>query len=105
MSVYTTIWDGSQWATRGGKYPVNYKFAPFVASMGGIQMEGCVVNGKECSRSSLSSLDPVEGQQFAKLSNQQITGLQWARKKHMFYSYCQDRSRYKVVLPECNANK
>lgn len=68
-------------------------------------MEGCVVNGKECSRSSLSSLDPVEGQQFAKLSNQQITGLQWARKKHMFYSYCQDRSRYKVVLPECNANK
>ncbi|GJW23314.1 probable xyloglucan endotransglucosylase/hydrolase protein 33, partial [Tanacetum coccineum] len=34
MSLYTTIWDASEWATNGGKYPVNYKYAPFVASLG-----------------------------------------------------------------------
>ncbi|XP_057774612.1 probable xyloglucan endotransglucosylase/hydrolase protein 33 [Salvia miltiorrhiza] len=106
MSVYATIWDGSQWATRGGKYPVDYKYAPFVASMGGIQMEGCIFNTKDmaplCSRSSLSSLDPVDGERFAKLSSQQTRGLEWARGKHMFYSYCQDKSRYKVMPPECN---
>ncbi|XP_047947416.1 probable xyloglucan endotransglucosylase/hydrolase protein 33 [Salvia hispanica] len=39
MSVYATIWDGSQWATRAGKYPLDYKYA----SMGGIQMEGCIL--------------------------------------------------------------
>ncbi|KAL0421350.1 UNVERIFIED_CONTAM: putative xyloglucan endotransglucosylase/hydrolase protein 33 [Sesamum latifolium] len=107
MSVYTTIWDGSEWATHGGKYPVDYKFAPFVASMKGIEMEGCVFNQKgiapSCSRSSLSSLDPVDGEEFAKLSSQQIMGLNWARGKHMFYSYCQDKSRYKVMPPECSA--
>lgn len=107
MSVYATIWDGSQWATRGGKYPVNYKYAPFVASMGGVEMEGCILSQKDmapsCSRSSPSSLDPVDGERFAKLSSQQITGLEWARGKHMFYSYCQDKSRYKVLPPECNA--
>ncbi|KAJ8476294.1 hypothetical protein OPV22_020021 [Ensete ventricosum] len=28
MSLYATIWDGSTWATSGGRYKVNYKFAP-----------------------------------------------------------------------------
>lgn len=112
MSVYATIWDGSEWATHGGKYPVDYKFAPFVISMRGIEMEGCISNQKaigptspsSCSRSSPSSLDPVDGEQFAKLSSQQVAGLDWSRRKHMFYSYCQDKSRYKVMPPECNGN-
>ncbi|GER32254.1 xyloglucan endotransglucosylase/hydrolase protein [Striga asiatica] len=107
MSIHTTIWDGSEWATHGGKYPVNYKFAPFVVSETRIQMEGCIANkittSSSCSRSSLSSLDPVDGERFAKLSSQQKTGLDWARRKHMFYSYCQDKPRYKVMPQECNA--
>jgi xyloglucan:xyloglucosyl transferase len=107
MSVYSTIWDGSEWATRGGKYPVNYKFAPFVASFGAMEMEGCIMHEKNsttlCSKSGLSSLDPIEGQDFTKLSEQQITGLKWARGRRMFYSYCKDTSRYKVLPPECNA--
>ncbi|XP_051148395.1 probable xyloglucan endotransglucosylase/hydrolase protein 33 isoform X2 [Andrographis paniculata] len=109
MSVHATIWDGSEWATHGGKYPVDYKFAPFTISMKGIEMEGCVMNNNKsiskdsvCSRNSLSSLDPVDGEQFAKLSSQQMAGLGWARGKHMFYSYCQDKSRYKVLPPECS---
>ncbi|KAK4423820.1 putative xyloglucan endotransglucosylase/hydrolase protein 33 [Sesamum alatum] len=107
MSVYTTIWDGSEWATHGGKYPVNYKFAPFCGiNERELRMEGCVSNQRaSCSRSSLSSLDPVDGEQFAKLSSQQMTGLDWARRKHMFYSYCQDKNRYKVLPPECNAKQ
>ncbi|KAI3729025.1 hypothetical protein L6452_17671 [Arctium lappa] len=42
MSLYATIWDGSKWATKGGKYPTNYKYAPFVASFGELKIEGCV---------------------------------------------------------------
>lgn len=107
MSLYATIWDGSEWATRGGKYPVNYKYAPFVASLGELEMEGCVMQDKDsappCSKSSLSSLDPVEGEQFAKLSKHQSEGLDWARRKHMFYSYCKDTARYKVLPAECHA--
>ncbi|XP_051122480.1 probable xyloglucan endotransglucosylase/hydrolase protein 33 [Andrographis paniculata] len=106
MSVYTTIWDGSEWATHGGKYPVDYKYAPFVASMRGIEMEGCVWNQKNhthllCSRRTLSSLDPVGGEQFAKLSSRQRAGMEWARRNHMFYSYCQDKKRYRVLPLEC----
>ncbi|XP_057493459.1 probable xyloglucan endotransglucosylase/hydrolase protein 33 [Actinidia eriantha] len=110
MSVYATIWDASEWATHGGKYPVNYQYGPFVVSLGEMEMEGCVWQQPKdssaaatasCSRSGLSSFDPVEGQEFAKLSQEQINGLEWARKKLMFYSYCKDTSRYKVLPPEC----
>lgn len=42
MAVYATIWDASDWATHGGKYPVNYKYAPFTASLGQMEMAGCI---------------------------------------------------------------
>lgn len=107
MSVYVTIWDGSKWATHGGKYPVNYNYGPFVASLQGIEMEGCFLQQKDsggaCSRSSVSSLDPIDGQEFAKLSQLQTAGLEWARRKHMYYSYCQDTARYKTLPLECTS--
>lgn len=106
MSLYATIWDGSEWATHGGKYPVNYKYAPFVASLAEMEMSGCISNPTatsvpSCSKSNPSSLDPVDGQEFAKLSQQQVAAMDWARRKLMFYSYCKDTSRFKVLPPEC----
>ncbi|XAR65055.1 Xyloglucan:xyloglucosyl transferase, partial [Bertholletia excelsa] len=104
MSVYATIWDGSDWATHGGKYPVNYKYSPFVASFGGMEMEGCIQHPTiSCSRRSRSRSDPVRGQEFFKLSPEQINALKWARKNLLFYSYCRDTNRYKVLPPECKA--
>ncbi|CAL5338344.1 unnamed protein product [Camellia sinensis] len=111
MSVYATIWDASEWATHGGKYPVNYQYAPFVASFWEMEMEGCILQhptadsaATSCSWRGFLSLDPVDGEEFAKLSQEQINGLEWARRKFMFYSYCKDTSRYKVLPPECHAN-
>lgn len=105
MSVYATIWDGSEWATHGGKYPVNYKYAPFVVSFANVEMSGCIWNPtaqvSSCSKAGTSSYDPVEGPEFVKLSKQQIEAMDWARRKLMFYSYCKDTSRFKVLPPEC----
>lgn len=109
MSLYATIWDASEWATHGGKYPVNYKYAPFVASMGELKIAGCSKQKTSspmatagCSQNAtVSSLDPVEGKEYATLSKQQIDGLNWVRRKHMFYSYCKDTTRYKMMPAEC----
>ncbi|KAF9624597.1 hypothetical protein IFM89_012019 [Coptis chinensis] len=108
MSLHCTIWDGSEWATNGGKDPVNYKYAPFVASFGDMQMEGCKWDKTKqvpfCVKSGqgLSILDPVEGEEFAKLSQEQKMGMDDYRKRFMIYSYCKDPRRYKVLPPECN---
>ncbi|XP_027347546.1 probable xyloglucan endotransglucosylase/hydrolase protein 33 isoform X2 [Abrus precatorius] len=77
MSVYATIWDGSEWATHGA-------------------------TGSSCSKANPSGLDPVNGPEFTKLSQQQIAAMDWARRKLMFYSYCNDRPRFKVLPPECH---
>ncbi|MED6143662.1 putative xyloglucan endotransglucosylase/hydrolase protein 33 [Stylosanthes scabra] len=105
MSVYATIWDGSEWATHGGKYPVDYKYAPFVVSFSEMELAGCNTDpSSQCSKSTTSSsgLDPVNGPQFTKLSQQQMAALDWARRKLMFYSYCADKNRFKVMPPECH---
>ncbi|KAK4261300.1 hypothetical protein QN277_004319 [Acacia crassicarpa] len=117
MSVYATIWDASDWATHGGKSPVNYNYAPFVASFTEMELSGCVVSDPSetsssssssttttCSKSSSSTsgLDPANGPEFSKLSQQQIAAMDWARRKLMFYSYCNDKPRYKVMPPECH---
>ncbi|CAN1852836.1 Probable xyloglucan endotransglucosylase/hydrolase protein 33 [Linum perenne] len=99
MNVYATIWDGSEWATHGGKYPVNYKYAPFVVSIGDAELAGCIPNpaSGSCSKgtgTSPSSLDPVDGSEFASLSNEQSLAMDWARRKLMFYSYCSDKPRH-----------
>lgn len=109
MSLYSTIWDGSQWATRGGQKPVNYNFAPFVASFKNFEVDGCKWNQTKSSSPLCSNneskarqgLDPVDGQDFIRLSQQQQTGMSWVRGKFMFYSYCNDLKRFSVVPPEC----
>ncbi|XP_022151141.1 probable xyloglucan endotransglucosylase/hydrolase protein 33 [Momordica charantia] len=97
MSVFVTIWDGSEWATHGGKYPVDYKYAPYVASFAEMEISGSISD----SKANVSSPDTVEGPEFIKLTQQQMGAMDWARRKLMFYSYCKDTSRYKVVAPEC----
>ncbi|KAJ8630425.1 hypothetical protein MRB53_023748 [Persea americana] len=112
MSVYSTIWDGSEWATHGGKKPVNYAFAPFVASFTELEMEGCIWNQTKpvslCPKSGQAErlgFDPIDGERFVSLSQQQKMGMEQIREKFMFYSYCGDTARYSVLPPECKEKK
>lgn len=100
MSLYATIWDGSTWATLGGRYKVNYKYAPFVAEFADLVLHGCPVDPLDplssCNEGfDLSSLASTE------LSVEQRSAMNSVRGKHMTYSYCHDRKRYMVALPEC----
>ncbi|OVA03739.1 Glycoside hydrolase [Macleaya cordata] len=113
MSLYSTLWDGSDWATDGGKYKVDYKYAPFITSFGQLQMEGCIFNNNQTKApppmppgnvkgGTSSNIDPVEGEDVVKLSQEQKKGMEDVRKRFLIYSYCKDLKRYKVLPPECN---
>ncbi|KAH8941300.1 hypothetical protein BDL97_14G030800 [Sphagnum fallax] len=43
MAVYTSLWDGSQWATEGGRVKIDWQYAPFIATYEGFNVDGCVV--------------------------------------------------------------
>ncbi|KAK9277108.1 hypothetical protein L1049_006647 [Liquidambar formosana] len=99
MSLYVTIWDGSDWATNGGRYRVNYKYSPYVAEFSDLVLHGCAVDPIE--QSSKCDNAPSHETIPTGITSMQRTKMESFRKKHMTYSYCYDRIRYKAPLPEC----
>ncbi|XP_073011656.1 probable xyloglucan endotransglucosylase/hydrolase protein 27 [Typha latifolia] len=103
MSLYATIWDGSTWATLGGRYKVNYKYAPYVAEFADLVLHGCSVNPMDHS----SACEGAETARYDSItmSPDQRAAMMAIRKKEMTYSYCYDRERYPIPLPECDTGR
>ncbi|CAI9096873.1 OLC1v1033116C2 [Oldenlandia corymbosa var. corymbosa] len=107
MSVYATIWDGSDWATNGGKYRINYKYAPYTAKFSDFVLHGCAVDPIELSSSQCGGNDVVvpnsddDSSIPTRITPKQRTKMESFRQKHMQYSYCYDHVRYKVPPSEC----
>ncbi|XP_043694303.1 probable xyloglucan endotransglucosylase/hydrolase protein 30 [Telopea speciosissima] len=103
MALYATIWDASNWATSGGKYKVNYKYAPFVAEFKDLTLQGCPVDPIQqvpnagCSEKN----DELEKTDYAIITPARRSAMRKFRQNYMYYSYCYDTLRYPVALPEC----
>ncbi|KAL7120776.1 hypothetical protein ACP275_02G143400 [Erythranthe tilingii] len=104
MGLYATIWDASDWATSGGKYKTNYKYAPFVAEFTDLVLHGCAADpleevvGPLCSEEIDEQLASAD---FTKITPKQKLAMKKFRSKYMYYSYCHDTVRYPVPPPEC----
>ncbi|KAJ7521296.1 hypothetical protein O6H91_19G046400 [Diphasiastrum complanatum] len=103
-SLYATIWDGSGWATDGGRYPVDYAKGPYEAFFTNFKLQGCEWHANQkwaACASSNETNQMMEVRDNYGLTPDQITGLEWVRKNYMIYSYCDDTQRYPKPLPEC----
>ncbi|GLJ23351.1 hypothetical protein SUGI_0441820 [Cryptomeria japonica] len=93
MRIYSSLWNGDDWATRGGLVKIDWSKAPFVASYQNFNAQVCT-SSSDCSANawySQASLDSGEQQQ-----------LRWVRKNYMVYDYCSDTKRFPQGLPtEC----
>ncbi|KAL6575586.1 putative xyloglucan endotransglucosylase/hydrolase protein 30 [Orobanche hederae] len=103
MKLYSTIWDASDWATSGGKYRADYKYAPFVAEFTDLVLHGCTTNILEEVVATGYALgdDPLATGNFGSITPKQKLAMKKFRSKYMYYSYCYDTLRYPVALPEC----
>ncbi|KAF5460375.1 hypothetical protein F2P56_020249 [Juglans regia] len=105
MSLYATIWDASNWATSGGRYKVNYKYAPFVAEFKDLVLEGCptdpiqqVPAGAGVCVEKDAYLDTKD---YAVVTLERRLAMRKFRQRFMYYSYCYDTLRYPLPPPEC----
>ena len=96
MSIYSTIWDASNWATNGGKYKVDYRYAPYVSQFSDLVLHGCAVDPIEKSRK-CDDITSIDGQ----ITSLQRIKMANFRNKYLTYSYCYDQSRYKIPPSEC----
>ncbi|KFK44960.1 hypothetical protein AALP_AA1G325900 [Arabis alpina] len=102
MSLYATIWDASDWATSGGKYKANYKFAPFTAEFKSFSLDGCAVEPiQEVPTDCSDSVEFLESQDYSSINSRQRAAMRRFRQRFMYYSYCYDTVRYPSPLPEC----
>lgn len=102
MSVYATVWDGSDWATLGGRYRVNYKYSPFVVTLSNLILEGCSVDPLEQFQFPTASCPTSASlSKFSELSQDQRASMDWFRGKYISYSYCDDTARYPTTPADC----
>ncbi len=122
MVVYCTLYDGSDWATNGGKTEVDWSNEPFVASYKNFYIDACEWSSSSSSSSSSmktsSNLNPLQespipfcgldqkhlwwdGPNYRKLDAAALFQLDTVRSSFMIYDYCSDVKRYPNTPAEC----
>ncbi|PWA89076.1 xyloglucan endotransglucosylase/hydrolase protein 22 [Artemisia annua] len=104
MRVYLSLWDGDQWATRGGTVKTNWSESPFKAWFRNYKVRGCVwMNGESSCSSGSSNTVKHDWYNLKELDSSSKEMLKLVQHKHMFYSYCNDSSRFPHGFPlECD---
>ncbi|MCO5547231.1 hypothetical protein L7F22_000676 [Adiantum nelumboides] len=109
MFLYGTIWDGSDWATGGGKFKANYTYAPFVAEFSQFILNGCKFKSSRSvhldhDQGSLADCDWEFNLIPTKLTQDQRRSISWVQQNYMTYNYCDDSQRYPKPLLECSSS-
>uniref|UniRef100_A0ACD5TC31 Uncharacterized protein n=1 Tax=Avena sativa TaxID=4498 RepID=A0ACD5TC31_AVESA len=102
MALYATVWDGSNWATSGGRYRVNYHYGPFVASFTDLALAGCRVDQLMLPAAQAGCAEAVEASDPAVMTLGKLQAMRRFRERNMVYSYCYDTRRYPVPFAECD---
>ncbi|KAK9666561.1 hypothetical protein RND81_14G193800 [Saponaria officinalis] len=109
MRLKASLWNGDNWATRGGLDKIDWSKAPFVASFRNPKIDACLWRGnpRECMNiTSNNSNYWWNNERFNTLSWIQRRLFKWVRKYHLIYDYCQDNQRFLGNFPkECSLPK
>ncbi|CAI9104201.1 OLC1v1002830C1 [Oldenlandia corymbosa var. corymbosa] len=102
MAVQVSLWDGSSWATNGGKTKIDWSKGPFTASFQNHKIDACIWKGEARICRADSSTNWWNNNYSSSLTWAQRRLFRWVRKYHLVYDYCQDGPRFQNNLPkEC----
>ncbi|PWA38581.1 concanavalin A-like lectin/glucanase domain, Xyloglucan endotransglucosylase/hydrolase [Artemisia annua] len=102
LQVVVSLWDGSNWATDGGKSKANWSNAPFQAHFQDFNIDGCPSNPNSPNKDCYSTKYWWNKKKYWHLNHRQMRDYENVRRKYMNYDYCTDRNRYPVAPPECH---
>ncbi|KAG6520755.1 probable xyloglucan endotransglucosylase/hydrolase protein 8 isoform X2 [Zingiber officinale] len=102
MYMFSSIWDGDDWATRGGLEKTNWKKAPFVSSYKDFNVDGC--RWEEPFPACVASTGEHWWDQSEAwvLADTQQEDFSWVGRNLVVYDYCKDTERYPELPEECN---
>lgn len=107
MRVYSSIWNGDSWATRGGLVKIDWAHAPFVATYQNFRtQDACLATSPTalaaCSRSATAAANRISSIGGAAAPGFDRPKLQWVKQNFMVYDYCTDSARYNPAPAECS---
>ncbi|KAL6876316.1 hypothetical protein ACP4OV_012888 [Aristida adscensionis] len=96
MLIRGSLWDGSSWATGGGRLTVDWSKGPFNASYRGFAIDGCAAEA--CDYPGLW----WNGGEYRAITDAQRAAYKGVKRKYMVYNYCTDTRRFNNHMPpEC----
>ncbi|KAI7726142.1 hypothetical protein M8C21_008626, partial [Ambrosia artemisiifolia] len=101
LQVVVSLWDGSSWATDGGKSKANWTQAPFQAHFQDFNIAGCRSDPSNPNKGCYSTKYLWNSRNYCQLNSRQMKDLQDVRRKYMSYDYCTDKHRYPTPPVEC----
>lgn len=104
MNIFSSIWNGDKWATRGGRVKIDWSHAPFVASYQNYHFDACVAADMNAHCASATADRWWDLPEYQTLSAAQQDRLRWVEENYMVYNYCSDVSRNPIVPFECSQN-
>ncbi|CAI0390190.1 unnamed protein product [Linum tenue] len=104
MTVYSSLWNADNWATRGGLEKIDWNSAPFVAKYRDFRARACRWNGpssiNQCAVNSPANW--WTSPEYKQLSYAKQGQMKWVRDNYMMYDYCRDYKRFNGNMPpEC----
>ncbi|KAL8129675.1 hypothetical protein V2J09_018830 [Rumex salicifolius] len=105
MRAFSSLWNGEQWATQGGRVKTNWTLAPFTASFRRYRARTCKWKGTvsitECKANTTGNwwTNPT----YSRLTPTQLGQMNQIRSTSMIYNYCTDVKRFRGKFPkECS---
>ncbi|XP_047042495.1 putative xyloglucan endotransglucosylase/hydrolase protein 1 [Lolium rigidum] len=101
MRLRASMWDGSGWATDGGRTKIDWNRAPFTAAFRGFGVDACAnTSATPCGSPDLW----WNARRYRRLSAQQRAAYENVKNTYMNYDYCTDKDRFANgnVPPECS---
>ncbi|KAH6558868.1 hypothetical protein KP509_1Z041300 [Ceratopteris richardii] len=104
MNLYSSIWNGDSWATRGGLEKINWTYAPFIASYTNFKIDACPWKLPGPAPACFTNSRRFWWDQPSKwtLNASERSLYTSIRKRYTVYDYCKDFKRYPVPMPECS---
>ncbi|CAA6671117.1 unnamed protein product [Spirodela intermedia] len=97
IMIYSSLWNGEAWATRGGLVKTDWSKAPFFSSFRNFNADACVWSRgtSRCPSGKASWMNRV-------LDAATLARIKSVQKKYMIYNYCSDARQFPKGFPlEC----
>lgn len=103
MYLLSSIWNGDNWATRGGLDKTDWSKAPFLAFYQNFSTDSCMWEDPFPACVSTTSEHWWDQPAAWTLTEAQKLDYTWARRNFLVYDYCQDTKRFNGSFPvECS---